>query len=147
MIAHISGWNVTEGVATPLVTISFPFTYIVPSYGLMAVYLLDIFVGLMVSQLAWQYFFPPCDLFSTYSLLGSSVLFYNYLCSIVKNAFASFTVCSKWCVFDKLSNNQKTFSIFHGFPLSYSYSDTIFSATVHNVLALLSLKTSLFRDL
>lgn len=49
--------------------------------------------------------------------------------------------------FDKLSNNQKTFSIFCSFPLSYSYRYTICCATVHTELALFSLKNSLFRDL
>ena len=61
-------------------------------------------------------------------LLGA---FYNYLCHILEHAFASFSVCCKRYDFDKFSNNQKTFSIFCSFPLSYSYSDTICSATAH----------------
>lgn len=72
---------------------------------------------------------------------------YNYLFHLLEYAFASFRVCCKWYDFDKLSNNQQTFSIFCSFPLSYSYSDTICSTTVHTELALFSLKTSLFRDL
>lgn len=101
----------------------------------------------LIQPLKSQIYSEPNNTFSSHELIFYLLItwllgaFYNYLCNTLENAFASFGACCKWYNFDELSNDQKRFSIFCSFPLSYSYSDTICSATLHTELALFSLKT------